>query len=179
MPCLRLVQNFFITISRHLKWTGFKSMKDKSLLIATQDRVWDSGSYMPRTTNGNEITFCNEAVNAVLVPMGCSEMVGMMADEMVLYMRTSKTFLQKPIEDCQFLANEGVIIVAGLTSRDLKQDHGHVATLTPGQGDYSGHWNKKTPVCLSLGRPGICFRSRGVNYAFVQQPDFFAWIPSL
>jgi len=154
-------------------------MRNKELLIATQDRVWNSGTYLPKVINGVTTTFCNEAVNAVLRPMGCTEMNGMTADEMVQHMRSSKTFLIKPLDDCQFLANEGVILVAGLTSFDLKQEHGHVCTLTPGLGDFSGHWNRKTPLCLNLGGNGLCFRSRGVNYAFVHVPEIFAWVESL
>lgn len=179
MQALRLVQNLSFSFSSFLTWTGFRSMKNKDLLIGTQDRVWNSGNYLPKTINGKPTTFCNEAVNAVLNAMGCSEMTGMRADEMVAYMRTSKTFLIKPMEDCQFLANEGVVIVAAMTSLELKQSHGHVCTVTPGIGDYSGHWNKKTPLVLNLGRTGTCFRSRGVNYAFVTMPAFYAWVPSL
>jgi len=154
-------------------------MKNADLLREAQDKVWDSGLYMPKEEDGEEITYCNMATNAVLAPMGCTVMQGMTADQMVEFMRTSKNFLIKPIEDCQFLANEGTVIVAGLTSGALKQSHGHVCTITPGVEDFSGHWNKKTPQCLSIGRKKICFRSKGVNWAFVPEPEFYAWLPSL
>ncbi len=179
----------FTTIFRHARgwnvsasWTlptGYTNMKNPDLLREAQDKVWESGAFLPKEEDGAETTYCNMAVNAVLAPMGCTILQGMTADQMVTFMRTSKDFLIKPMADCQFLTNLGTVIVAGLTSAQLKQGHGHVATLTPGVEDYSGHWDKKAPVCLSIGRKAICFRSKGVNWAFVPEPEFYAWVPSL
>ncbi len=164
--------------------TGYTNMRDKAKLIATQDRIWDSGAYLPKEADGEEITYCNLAVLAVLNAYGDHTLDDLHADDMMLFLQQSKKdptmlWIPKPIGDCQLLASEGTIIVAGLTSRQLGQSHGHVCTLTPGEEDFSGHWNKKTPKCLSIGRKAICFRSKGVNWAFVPEPEFYAWVPSL
>ena len=150
-------------------------MKDPKLLMAAQDKVWSSGLYLPK---GDE-TWCNIATNAVLSALGCDLMEGFTADGMVDFMRTHQDFLVKPMADCQVLVNEGTILVAGLTGAELKQEHGHVVTLTPGVEDYSGKWDKKTPLCMNLGRAGTCFRAKGLNWAFQIPPGIFAWVPSL
>ncbi len=159
--------------------SGYSEMKNADKLISVQNKVWDSGLFMPRVVNGKEETRCNLAVEAVFDAFGYSAMDTDDADHIMAFLRTSKDFLVKPIADCQALTNEGTLIIAGLDSKQLAQEHGHVVTLTPGKADYSGHWDKPAPQCLSLGRTGICFRMKGVNYAFVPQPEFFAWVPSL
>ena len=81
--------------------------------------------------------------------------------------------------DAQDLANEGTILVSILPAQKLGQSHGHVNTLTTGQGDYSGKWNCKTPFCMNLGRVGTCFRARGVNWAFQVVPEIYALVATL
>lgn len=159
--------------------TGYTNMKNKDLLIQSQDKVWASGAFMPNDSDGEDETFCNLATQAVLKMMGCTDMTGLNADAMMEFLRTSGDWLIKPIGDCQFLANTGTLLIAGLGSKDLGQRHGHVCTITPGTEEFSGHWNCKVPVALSIGRRAICARSLGVNYAFVPMPEFYAWKPSL
>lgn len=154
-------------------------MKNPSFLTQIQDQVWNSGAYMPRDIDLQETTYCNLAVRAVFEAFGYHGFDGMNADQMMVFIHASKDFLIKPIADCQALANEGALVVAGLTSTQLKQTHGHVMTLTPGVEDYSGHWDKKAPVGLSIGRRAICFRSKGINWAFVPEPECFVWVPTL
>ncbi len=159
--------------------TGYTNMKNPDRLRAVQDKIWESGAFLPKEGQGEEVTYCNIAVQAVFEAFDYQALGTTTADKMLDLIRTSKDFLIKPMADCQQLVNEGTILVAGLDSGQLKQSHGHVCTLTPGVEDYSGHWNKKTPQCLSIGRKAICFRSKGVNWAFVPEPEFYAWIPSL
>lgn len=160
-------------------------MKNKELLVKSQDEVWSSGKYTPTEANHHETTYCNLAVQAVAKAMGCTAfdkphgVSPELADEMYKVMQSSKDFIVKPIGDCQWLANEGTLIIAAMPSWMLLQSAGHVCTLTPGHEDYSGHWDKKTPLCLNLGRKGTCFRAKGVNWAFQVEPFFFAWVPSL
>lgn len=154
-------------------------MKSADFLKTTQDRIWNSGAFLPNDSDGAEITYCNLATDAVFKAFNYSAFSGMLADQMMAYVKTSKDFLIKPMAGIQELVNEGTLIVAGLTAEQLGQSHGHICTLTPGAEDYSGHWNLKTPQCLSIGRKAICFRSKGVNWAFVPQPEFYAWVPTL
>jgi hypothetical protein len=159
--------------------TGYTNLKNPERLRAIQDAIWNSNAYMPSETDGEEITYCNLAVQAVFEAYEYTALSGKMADAIMAFVKTSPDFLVKPLADAQALVNEGTIILAGLSSAQLGQSHGHVCTLTPGVEDYSGHWDKKAPVCLSIGRKAICFRSKGVNWAFVPEPELFAWIPSL
>ena len=159
--------------------TGNTNLKNPERLRAIQDAIWNSKAYLPKESDGAEITYCNLAVQAVLDAFGYKDLANLNADSMMTFLRGANDWLVKPIADCQFLANEGTVIVAGLDSQQLKQGHGHVCTVTPGVEDFSGHWNKKTPQCLSIGRKAICFRSKGVNWAFVPEPEFYAWVPSL
>ena len=161
----------FIGISRRIRETLYTNMKNKELLSASQDSVWGSGLYLPKETDGGETTYCNLATTAVLRAMGCTELDGLTADDMYACVKASKNWLIKPMADAQFLVNCGSVLIAILPSSRLGQSHGHVCTLTPGQPDYSGHWDKHTPLCMNLGRKGTCFRSRGINWAFVPEPE--------
>lgn len=159
--------------------TGYTNMKNKDLLIRTQDSIWASGKFIPVTEDGIETTFCNLAVQAVLDAFGYTALDNMMADAMMRVIRNSSDFVRMKMEDGQFNADLGTVIIAGLDGGQLGQGHGHVCTLTPGKAEWSGHWNSTAPACLSIGRSGICFRSKGVNWAFVPEPELWAWKPSL
>lgn len=150
-------------------------VKDAQKLSEAQDIVFANKSYWPQ---GDE-TFCNLATQEILMRLGYITLSGMMADAMYNYISTSKDWLIKPMADVQSLANEGTILVAIMTGIKLGQSHGHVNTVTPGTEDFSGHWNKKTPVCMNLGRKGTCFRSKGENYAFQIQPEIYALVSTL
>lgn len=159
--------------------TGYTNMKDRELLIRTQDSVWDSQAFMPTYDNGLETTYCNMAVRAVFSAFKYRGFDGMTADEIMAFVRQSQNFARQKLEDGQFLANTGVLVIAGLTSAQLGQPHGHVCTLTPGVAEWSGHWDAKAPACFSIGKKEICFRSKGVNWAFVPVPELWAWKPSM
>lgn len=160
--------------------TGYTNMKNRTQLIQVQDSIWESKKYLPgRLDDGREVTYCNLAVQAVLNAYGYHYLDAHLADAMMIVMRKSDDFKAVPVADCQFMANRGTVVVAGLDSRQLKQGAGHVCTLTPGEEEWSGHWNCRVPVCLSIGREGINFRTKGVNWAFRDMPEFYAWVPSL
>ena len=99
----------------------------------------------------------------------------MTADEIYNLFRTARIFDPVPMAKCQDLVNQGALIFAVSPSWDLHQGHGHICTLTPGIGDYSGRWKGYTPFCMNLGRTGTCFRQRGVNWAFQIVPEFYRW----
>lgn len=157
-------------------------MRDPILLAKAQDAVWESGLYMPHESDAGETTYCNIASQAVARRVGCdmfNYQTDITADQMYDLMKTSKGFLVKPMADCQALVNAGTLIFAILPASKLGQSHGHVCTLTPGPEAFSGHWNAKAPSAMNLGRKGTCFRTHGVNFAFVPVPEFYAWTESL
>lgn len=155
-------------------------MKDSRLLNQVQDEVFADPALQPH----DDTTYCNIASQRVARGMGCREFDGSgsepyTADQMHALIRSSPKFLIKPMADCQDLANAGALIFAILPASKLNQGHGHVCTLTTGQAQFSGHWDAKAPQAMNLGRVGTCFRRNGVNFAFVPQPEYYAWVESL
>jgi len=162
-------------------------MISPDLLNKVQDEVFSATNpdgvktYWPKDEDGDEITYCNLASLAVANGVGCHDfdpapgMQPLRADEIYNLFRTSKIFDPKPMAVCQDMVNKGALIFAIAPSWDLHQSAGHICTLTPGVGDFSGRWNLHTPFCMNLGRAGTCFRQRGVNWAFQIVPEFYWW----
>lgn len=171
-----------ITVGWKWKFWGCKRMKDPGLLNRVQDEVFADKALWPKP--GNETSYCNLAALRVAHGVGCHDLDSGAADPLTanslyfLFQRSEK-FLVKPMADCQELVNAGALIFAILPGSKLSQGHGHICTLTPGQATFSGHWNAKAPIAMNLGREGTCFRNKGVNFAFVPQPEFYAWKESL
>jgi hypothetical protein len=124
-------------------------------------------------------TFCNEAVFDVLQRMGSNELKdsdgkAMMADQMIDAMsRSPQTWQEIDMEAAQDFANAGRVVVAGMTSTQLAERHGHVVVCRPGLPDYSAKWQGKAPkVCHCGFHPWI---GRGAEYAFpgMQRPQFW------
>ena len=159
-------------------------IKDPKQLSVAQDAVFANPAYQPKADGE---TFCNLATQDVLRRMGYDLFdvlnVGgdkpFTADEMYFYISTHPEWLIKPMVDAQGLVNEGVILVAILPAVKLGQEHGHVNTLSPGVGGFSGHWDMSDPVCMNLGRAGTCFRSKGLSFAFVPIPEIYALVATL
>ena len=171
-----------------IQWTwrfwGIKRMKNPALLNLVQDKVFANPNRWPMIGNKEEITYCNLAALDVAHGVGCTDLDSpgkepLLADQMYDLMKGSDKFLIKPMADCQDLVNAGTLIFAILPGEKLNQGHGHICTLTPGVMAFSGHWDAKAPMCMNLGRQGTCFRQKGVNWAFVPVPEFFAWKESL
>lgn len=167
------------------KFGGKRTMRNPETLNKAQDDVFANQTYWPEPANDGEITYCNVATLAVVRGVGCRDLdpgLGgdpLTADQLYARIKGSPRFLVKPMADCQELVNAGTLILAILPAEKLGQHHGHVCTLTPGESAFSGHWDAKAPAAMNLGRKGTCFRNKGVNYAFVPMPEFYAWVASL
>lgn len=152
-------------------------------LNAAQDQVFANKAYWPKEEDGDEITFCNLATLAVANGVGChgfdppEGMIPLRADEIYHVLSSSKAFIPQRMSMCQALVNEGAFILAILPSWNLHQAEGHICSLTPGVGDFSGRWNSFTPMCMNLGRIGTCFRQKGINWAFQIVPELYLWSP--
>ena len=151
-------------------------VKDPTQLNDAQDIVFANKAYWPKADGD---TFCNLATQDVLTRLGYTALNGLTADQMHEFVSTSPDWKTKELIDVQSLVNKGSIILAILPSFKLQQDHGHVCSLTPGVGTWSGHWNVMAPMSMNLGRVGTCFRKIGVNYAFVPMPEFYALAETL
>jgi hypothetical protein len=150
-------------------------------LNAVQDKVFADQALWPKETDGDHMTFCNVAALHVAQGVGCHDFdppAGtdpIRADKLYNLFKYSPLFHQQPMQDCQDLVNKGALILAILPSWVLRQQNGHICTLTSGVGDHSGRWDRFAPFCLNLGRAGTCFRQKGVNWAFQMMPEFYLW----
>lgn len=159
-------------------------MKDLISLIDSICDTYDRPDLAPKTDG---TTFCNVAVSAVATAMGCGQLAGKTADQMIAFLTTSPDWSEIPFEKAQDMANQGSLLIAGLDSKALKQGHGHVVVIRPGKPTYSGKWGP-TPRCLNVGAENFLARAKrgpltnqpcGINQAFVDKPKFWAWRPTL
>jgi hypothetical protein len=157
-------------------------MPDAKLLNIVQDKVFADKRFWPKEDDSDHMTFCNLATIAVAQGIGCHALDSpqnrqpLLADEIYqLFVTTPAVFTPLAMRDSQDRVNAGGLVFAVLPGWKLQESHGHICTLTPGVGDHSGRWNAFTPFCLNLGRPGTCFRRKGVNWAFQFVPEFFVW----
>lgn len=179
-----LLTRMGIAFSRRFTWTGFKSMRDLITLIDAVLDVYDNRDLQPLADG---TTFCNLAVNFVAVAMGCKDLTGKTADEIMGLIEASDDWSDVPFEKAQDMANGGSLLIAGLESKELGAAHGHVVVIRPGRFCYSGKWGK-TPRCLNIGKENFIARAKhgplvnqpaGLNEAFVPPPKIYVWRPSL
>lgn len=158
-------------------------MKDLITLIDTICEAYDRPDFLP----ANGITHCNEAVAMVADAMGCKTLSYKTADEIVAYVSTNPDWQETQIDKVQDMANQGSFCIAGLDSKALNSQHGHVVVIRPGKLVFSGKWGP-TPRCLNVGAEMFLARAKkgpltamscGVNEAFQPMPRFWAWRPSL
>lgn len=158
-------------------------MRDIITLIDAICDTYDNLDLQPK----NGITYCNVAVNFVATAMGCKDLAGKTADQIMAYLEASDQWSDVPFEKSQDMANQGSLLVAGLTADELGQPHGHVVVIRPGKTCYSGKWIK-TPRCLNIGTDNFLARGKrgilvnspvGINEAFIPLPKIFVWRPSL
>jgi hypothetical protein len=164
-------------------WTGTKTMKDIITLIDTICEAYDRMDFIP----ADGVTHCNEAVCMVADAMGCKDFELKMADQIVSFVAQSQDWQEVHLSQAQDLANQGSLCIAGLDSKALNSDHGHVVVIRPGKVVYSGKWGP-VPRCLNVGAEMFLARAKkgpltgmscGVNEAFQPLPKFYAWRPSL
>jgi len=109
-------------------------------------------------------TFCNFAVDHILMRMGYDDMKNsdgtpMLANQMVDFMTRSLDWEEVRMDEAQNLANVGEVVVAG----KAEEGHGHVVVVRPGTAEHSGKWGP-VPKCCNVGAHS--WIGRGVNYAF-------------
>lgn len=158
-------------------------MRDLITLIDTICEAYDRPDLQPK----DGVTHCNEAVSMIADAMGCKELDLKSADEICEYMENNLDWQKIDIKQAQDMANQGSLVIAGLDSKALGQEHGHVVVIRPGKAVFSGKWGL-TPRCLNIGAENFIARAKrgpltamscGVNEAFQPLPLFYVWRPSL
>lgn len=164
-----------ITFSQKFSMTGYKTMKNRDLLIDSIHTVYDNPTYRPQLDreSGVMTTYCNQAVSDIATRMGCKDFVGLTANDICDFMSASTNWSETPLEKSQQLANQGSLVVAGLKD----SPHGHVCLICPGIEKSSGHWNAQAPAAMNIGK--TVFISKGLNYAFIDVPKIYVWRMSL
>lgn len=136
----------------------------------------------PSMENGELKTFCNFSINHVCnevnytkfnaginLPVSANTMVKTMSDPTGDWMTVAG-------DVAQYHANQGALVIAGQSN---PQGHGHVCVVIPGELKDSGHFVKKVPVVMNVGKD--VFIGKPVSFAFQLEPTYFvlkATIPS-
>lgn len=126
----------------------------------------------PEYAPGGDLTHCNAYVNEVCQLYGFNDFDGLLANEMIDAMEVSASWSKVTIDQCQNMANMGILVIAGLKALP----HGHVNVICPGKEKASGRWGN-VPSCSNVGAD--IFIGKGINWAFPDMPAFYAWRPSL
>ena len=159
-------------------------MRDLTTLIDAICDAYDNQAFTP-TPQG--VTFCNMAVASIAEAIGCHDLTGKTADEMVAYLESSSQWSLVPLEKSQEMANNGSLLIAALDSAELGQSHGHVVVIRPGKQVYSGKWGL-CPRVLNIGSQNFIARAKtgpltnqpcGLNESFVPLPKIWGWRLSL
>lgn len=167
-----------------IETTGYNQVRDVLTLIDAVCDVYDRNDFKP---NPDGSTYCNQAVNAIAQTMGCKDFDGKNANEIVLFISTNPDWSPVLFENAQDLANQGSLLVAGLSGPDLNDPHGHVVVIRPGRVCQSGKWGP-TPRCVNIGKADFIARAQsgplimmpvGLNDAFIPKPIIYVWRPSL
>src|SRR3990167_4417677 len=164
-------------VSGQFAWTGYKSMKNRDVLIDAICRVYDNPAYKPKKdARGNLTTFCNFAVRDICGSMVCHDFAGLIADQIYDLLVQSSGWQEIRMNQAQAKANQGSLVVAAARSTQLKKAHGHVCVIRPGLEQDSGKWGK-VPSCINIGADN--FIGKGICWAFSVQPKIFVWKKSL
>jgi hypothetical protein len=129
------------------------NVDDKTLKLL--DAILEAYDQFHEPKNGE--TFCNLAVFHVLKCLGIFDQLrdadgsAMMADQMIDAMRRSPAWQSVSMEMAQPLANEGQIVVAGMTSAEMSEKNGHVVVVRPGLPELSGKWAGYAPKVSHCG----------------------------
>jgi hypothetical protein len=159
-------------------------MKNLIALFDAICDVYDRPDLLPKSDG---TTFCNIAVDAIAQVMGFKGFELKTADEIIGIMSSDPNWSIVAFEKAQDMANQGSLLVAGLTGQELGQSHGHVCVIRPGIPCFSGKW-QATPRIVNIGAENFIARAKrgpligmaaGLNEAFVPMPKIWVWRPSL
>jgi len=165
-----------LTINQSIQWTGYTNVKDRNLLIDAICETYDRAVIRPEGQGvfypeGGR-TFCNLVVSEIAEKMGCHDLNGLMANDICDLVSASSNWKKVLMQDTQAMANLGTFILA--VQKD--SPHGHVCVVRPGKDKFSGRYGK-VPSVMNVGKDVAI--SKGVNWAFRDLPDFYAWGPSI
>jgi len=119
------------------------------------------------TGDGIKETFCNLAVAYVCKQLGYHRLQGMVANQMVEFLKTSTDWESVPIQIAQDYANQGRLLIAGQSNAP----HGHVAVIRPGRAGKSKKWGVPSPKVCHVGASSCIGEHLG--FAFSEMPGIW------
>lgn len=143
-------------------------MKDLFFLLDAIHLPLLRPEYQPK----DGITHCNGYVNEICETFGYKGFNGLLANQIIDLMSSSDQWSEVPIDKCQFIANLGSLVIAGIK----EEPHGHVCVICPGREKTSGRWGK-VPSVANIGKD--VFVGKGLSWAFSSMPKFWAYRPTL
>lgn len=127
--------------------------------------------HVSQDVNGDgkaDVTHCNQSVNHVCGRLGYEKFKGMVANQIIDFMRRSDDWKKIELEDAQSFANEGRLVIAGA----MAEPHGHVVIIRPGLEELSAKWNsKKVPKASHVGANSCIGKS--LAWAFKDIPELW------
>lgn len=118
----------------------------------------------------DDVTYCNVAVNFIACNVGLKSFKGLLANEIINFIKRSADFAKVSAADAQKLANDGRLVIAGR----MDEPHGHVAVVYPG-GELvnSRKWHEEACTIANVGKDNGVM---GANWAFSLPCSYWAWI---
>jgi hypothetical protein len=139
--------------------------------------LYDAALANPAFQPANGVTHCNEAINSVAVALGCSEFVGLMADEIYSTMVNNASGKWQKVDpsDAAIWALSNGLAIAAMSSSMLGEAHGHVAGCYPVGQQFSGSFNGDVPVLANVGRTVGVMKSSEAFPVAKGMPSFFTY----
>lgn len=162
-----------LSMTRSFTWNGYTRSNVKSVprlvdaICEAYDR-YTSSQY----NNKLGVTYCNLAAQDIAESLGCQDLEGKLANEMIDAIMNSREWSEVSMEKAQDLANQGSLVFATLK----EMPHGHICVVRPGQPKSSGKWGD-VPSVMNVGKDN--FISKGLNWAFADYPKIYVWRQSL
>ncbi len=145
------------------------------LLKLACDLALRNEEFKPR--NGK--TYCNLALRAIARAMGCMEFEArnMLADDMCAMFDANAAGVWMRVDGAEAAvrALSGDLAIAAMSSRRLKEKHGHVAVIYPLARQYSGSLKKDVPMCMNIGRINGLMKVSQAFPVSLGEPDFFVY----
>ena len=138
-------------------------MKDILMLLDAIHLPLCRPEYQPK----EGVTHCNQYINEVCQAFGWKGFEGLLANQIVDLMASNDAWSEVSMDKCQFLSNQGTLIVAGIK----EEGHGHVCVVVPGKEKTSGRWGQ-VPSIANVGKE--VFIGKGLSYGFSSMPKFWA-----
>lgn len=124
-------------------------MKNLLILKAACDTAIKNPAFAP----ANGVTHCNEGAIFIANALGCHELDNLMADQQYKVMVVNKSGLWVKADGtaATVWALSGGLAFAIMSSEQLEETHGHIATIYPAPMQFSGSLNKNVPVVANIG----------------------------